>query len=302
LSRFPVNPEQLLATKTLGVAATDVTLTLTYRYGGGLNHNVSQGSVKGVKMLKMLFPMNPAANIAARVRGSVEVNNAADASGGEDAPTVGELKALIPSIRNSQERIVTRPDLLARVYTLPTNFGRAFRVAARSNPNNPLTTQLHIISRNNRKQLVISPDTLKQNMAKYLNPYRMISDAVDVLDARVVNLQVMFDVLIDPSMNRSTVIQSVLTRLQTFFDVKNFFIDQPIVIDNVKDAIFTTNGVIGVNNLKFVNVTGTVNNLEYSDVTFDVDGNTRRGLIFPPAGGIFEVRYTNTDIIGRASA
>lgn len=300
-SRVPVNPEQLLSTKTLGVAATNCTLSVSYRYGGGLNHCVSQNNLNTIKSLKMTFPGNPQHAIAARVRQSLEINNDDDAKGGEDAPTVDELKALIPSIRNSQERIVTRPDLLARVYTLPTNFGRAFRTAVSSNPNNPLATRLYVVSRNNQKQLVVSPDTLKENLVKYLNPYRMISDAIDILDARVINLQIIFDVLIDPSMNRTTVLQGVLTILQSFFDVTNFHIDQPIISTDVVNTIFSVPGIMGVNNLRFINVTGIVNNRSYSDVTFDIETNTKSGVIFPPTGGIFEVRYPEVDIIGKSS-
>ena len=300
-SRISVNPESLLSTKTLGVAATNTTLTVTYRYGGGLSHNVPRGNVSTVKMLKLTFPNNPSQGIAQRVRSSIEVDNPEAASGGEDAPSINDLKSLIPSIRNSQDRIASRPDLLARIYTLPTNFGRAFRVAVRTNPNNPMTSLLYVISRNIQKQLVPAPDMLKENIVRYLNPYRMISDAIDVLDSPVVNLQVLFDVLIDPSMNKSTVLQSVITRLQTFFDVTNFHIDQPIMMSDVTNVIYSTAGIMSVNNLKFVNIIGLLNNREYSDVTFDTN-NTIKGIMFPPTGGIFEVRYPDVDIIGKASA
>ena len=50
----------------------------------------------------------------------------------------------------------------------------------------------------------------------------MITDAIDVLDARIINLQFAFDVMIDPTLNSATVMQGVLAKLQTFFDIKNF--------------------------------------------------------------------------------
>jgi len=301
-SRIAINPQQLLQTKTLGTAATDTTLTITYRHGGGLNNNVSKDSIRTIKTLKIFFPGNPSAALAANVKGNIEVTNRIDASGGEDAPTADDLKALIPSIKNSQERIVTREDLLSRVYTLPSNFGRVFRASVGSNPNNPLATQLFIVSRNQDLKLIISPDTLKQNLKTYLNPYRMISDAIDVLDARILNLTVNFSILIDPALNRSTVLLSILTKLQTFFDVKNFHIDQPIIMSDVVNTIFTVPGIISVNDLKFNNIVGTVNNRIYSDETFDVSANTRQGIIFPPLGSIFEIRYPEYDVIGKAVA
>jgi hypothetical protein len=299
-SRIAVNPQQLLQTKTLGTAATDTTLTITYRYGGGLNHNVAKDTIRTIKTLKIFFPGNPLASVAAAIKGSIEVTNRIDASGGEDAPTTDDLKALIPSIKNSQERIVTREDLLSRVYTLPSNFGRVFRASVSSNPNNPLATQLFIVSRNQDSKLIVSPDTLKQNLKTYLNPYRMISDAIDVLDARVLNLTVNFSVLIDPALNRSTVLQSILAKLQTFFDVKNYHIDQPMILADVVNTIFTVPGVISVNDLKFNNINGTVNNRTYSNETFDVSANTRQGIIFPPLGSIFEIRYPEFDVVGKA--
>ena len=300
-SRISVNPNQLLQTKTLGVASTNTTYTIRYRHGGGLDHNVETDTIQTVTTLKMTFPGNPSAAAAGRVRNTIECTNRVRASGGEDAPTADELKELLPSIKNSQDRIVTRPDLLARVYTLPSNFGRVFRAAVRSNPSNPLATQLFIISRNSTQHLVTSPDTLKQNLVKWLNPYRMISDAIDVLDARVINLLLNFDILVDPTLNKAIVLQAILTELQSVFNIKNFNIDQPIVVDDVKNIIYRTNGVISLNNVEFTSVNGLVNNRAYSDSTFDVASNTRQGIIFPPGGGIFEIRYPEVDIIGRAS-
>lgn len=300
-SRIPVNPQKLLQTKTLGVAASDTTLQINYRYGGGLNHNVPANNVKTVKLLKVFFPGNPSAAQASAVKGSIEVTNKIQASGGEDSPTSDDLVALIPSIKNSQERIVTREDMLARVYTIPSNFGRVFRAAIRSNPSNPLATQLFIVSRDPDSKLIISPDTLKRNLRIYLNPYRMISDAIDILDARVINLTLSFDVLIDPSLNRSVVMQNVLGKLQGFFNIKNFHIDQPIVISDVINNIFTVPGVMSVNNTLFQNVTGLLNNRSYSSETFDVASNTRHGIVFPSPGSIFEVKYPEFDILGKAS-
>lgn len=300
-SRVSVNPDQLLSTSTLGVAASNTTYQITYRYGGGLSHNVDAGEVQTPRVINMFFPGNPAPSVAASVKGSLEVTNPVEASGGEDAPTSDELVALIPSQRNAQDRIVTRPDLLARVYTIPSNFGRVFRASTRSNPNNPLATQLFIVSRNSQGQLITSPDTLKQNLVKYLNPYRMISDAIDILDARVIDIEFDFDVLIDPSLNRSIVIQNVLTKLQTYFAIGNFHIDQPIVLSDLSNIIFSVPGIVSINQMQFTNLVGTINNRVYSDVSYDIASNTRLGLVFPPSGGIFECRYPQYDLVGKAS-
>lgn len=300
-SRIAVNPEQLLQTKTLGVATVNTTVNITYRYGGGLNHNVEKDTIANLKTLRMIFPKDPPLQIAAAVRNSVECTNRIKAIGGDNAPSIDELKSFVPAIRNSQERIVTNPDLIARIYTMPSNFGRVFRASTQPNPNNPLSTQLFIISRDNTGSLIVSPDTLKKNIRTYLNSYRMVSDAIDILDARVINLKFSFDVLIDPSLNKSIVLQNILANLQKTFDIKNFYIDQPIVIADILKQIQMFNGVITVNNTKFENITSSTENREYSQNQFDVIANTRKGLIFPPPGGIFEFKYLQFDIIGRAT-
>lgn len=298
-SRVPVNPQKMLQTSTLGVAASNTILTVTYRYGGGLNHNVNAGTIRNISNLITTFPNNPDAVEQSQVRRSVEASNPQPASGGEDAPSADDLLLLVPTIRNSQERIVTKEDLLTRVYTMPSNFGRVFRATVNKNPNNPLASRLYIISRNANNELITSPDALKVNLKRYLNSYRMVSDAIDIMDASVVNLELFFQIVADPSLNKSLLLQSIITDLKLQFDVKNFNIGQPIVISDVVATIFSKPGVISVDFIRFNNLNGTVKNKTYSPVTFDVKNSTRRQIIYPPEGGIFEIKYPDINIIGK---
>jgi hypothetical protein len=298
--RISINPQMLLNTKTLGIATTNTTITVNYRYDGGLNHNAEPQSIKTIRSLLMSFPNNPAPAIAANVRSSTEVINYSRASGGDDAPSIDDLKAQIPNARNSQSRIVSKQDLLSRVYLMPANFGRVFRAGIRSNPNNPLASQLFIISRDANGNLIVSPDSLKDNLRIYLNEFRMISDAIDILDAPIINLKLSFEITADQQMNKQLILQNIIKKLQVLFDIKNFQIDQSIVISDVVNTIFNNVGVISVNSYKFENNVGTVSGREYSDVYFNINTHTVRGLIVPPPGAIFEFRYPDFDIIGRA--
>jgi hypothetical protein len=300
-SRTSINPLQMLKTKTLGIYSANSQAVVTYRYGGGLNHNVSPESINIINQLLIDFPLNPTVDITSFVRGKLSVINKKQASGGEDAPSIDQLKSLVPSAKNAQERIVTKEDLLSRVYSIPSNFGRVYRAAVRSNPNNPLSTQLFIVSRTPESKLITSADTLKENLKKYLAPYRLVNDAIDILDAYIINLSLLFEVVIDPSLNRQLVLQAVLRSLTEKLNINNFSIDQPIVISDIQNLIYVTPGVLSVTNLEFRNYVDTVNNRSYSDVTFDVKNNIRKGILYPPPGGIFEFRYPDYDIIGRTS-
>lgn len=299
-SRTTVNPLQLLQTRTLGVYAPNSTLRVTYRYGGGLSHNVPPFTITNVSRLLIDFPMNPSIDVISLVRNSIRCTNKTSATGGEDAPSVALLSALIPSVKNSQERIVTREDLLARVYTLPSNFGRVFRAAVRSNPNNPLASQLYVVSRTSNSKLIHSSDTLKENLKTYLNQYRLVTDAIDILDAPIVNLSMAFDIVVDPSLNKQVVLQNILATLFSQLQVINFSIDQPLVISEIQNSIFIAQGVVSIVNIEFFNVTGVYNNRNYSDYSFNVKENTRKGMVYPPPGGIFEFKYPEIDIVGRA--
>ena len=302
-SRFTINPGNLLQTSTLGILSPNSTLTIEYRHGGGLSHNVETNTIRNITRLVISFPKNPSVAVSQYVRSSLDVKNLSAASGGEDAPSIDDLKAKVSSYRNSQSRIVTKEDLLARIYTMPSNFGRVFRASVQPNPNNLLATQLFIISRNRQKQLVISPDSLKKNLAFYLNQYRMISDAIDILDAKVINYQLKFQVVIDPSMNKNLVMKNIMSKLTKFFDVKNFHIDQPIILAEIQNIIFNTRGVISIVSIDLQNISGPVgdsNPRVYSEYEFDMAANTLNGIVFPPPGGIFELRFKDYDIIGAA--
>jgi hypothetical protein len=302
-SRKAINPQNLLNTRTLGVANENVSLSITYRYGGGLTHNVTTNSITLVKNLNIFFPLNPSPTLGQAITNSLEVTNLSPAVGGENPLTSDELKTLTTTIKNSQERIVTKEDLLARVYTMPTNFGRVFRAASRSNPDNPLATRLYITSRDKNGNLAMSSDALKLNLVKYLNQYRMISDAIDIMDSPIVNIKISFSVVINPQYNSSLVIKDIINEMQNFFNYRNLQIDKPINITELINIIFSIDGTISLpseNGLKITNLVGKINNKNYSNYSYDIKNATlkQKGIILPPVGGIFEVKYPNFDIEG----
>lgn len=300
-NRLALNPDKLLETKTLGVYAPNVDLFVTYRHGGGLEHNIEKGTLRSVRQLQLRFPYNTNPNVASRIRTSVEVDNTERGRGGDERPSIDDLKNYVQVVKNAQERIVTKPDVLARIYSMPSNFGRVYRAGLRSNPNNPLATQLFVTSRDANGRLTTTTDSLKKNLKTYLNSFRMISDSIDIFDSPITNIGLLYEITVDPMLNKKTVLQAVSAKLRKFFDQKNFQIDQPILLSDVHNVIYKTVGVISVNKIKFTNITGLVDGREYSNVYHDINLNTTKGnAILPPVGGIFEVKYLDDDLKGRA--
>ena len=296
-SRFTIDPNAMLQTQTLGISPRNTSLTITYRAGGGLRHNVSAETIRTVTSLFMIFPNAASAVEAASVRASIDCSNPLPALDGDRAPTIQELRSLIPSSRAAQSRIITKEDLIARIYTLPNQFGRVFRVGIRPNPVNSLASQIYIVSRDKRKKLKMSSDTLKKNLRSYLNEFRAVSDAYDILDARIINFAVNIDVVAHPDSNKSQVAQTIINRLRILLKTENMQIDQPIAYADLINTILNSEGVISMVSVKCINMTGVVEERQYSDISFSVDGNTFQQMIVGPPGSIFEMKYPAKDII-----
>jgi hypothetical protein len=300
ISRLTLDPNSLLKTRTLGIAPRNTKITVRYKSGGGLSHNVGEGSISSVSSLITKFSSGTSSSTISKVRASVEITNSIAAKGGEQQQTLNELKSTALSYNNSQSRIVTKADLVARIYQMPSNFGRVFRVSVGDNPNNPLASVIHIISRNTDGTLAMSPDRLKINLSRYLNEFRLISDAIDIVDAQVINLRILYGVRVDSISNSTLVIQNINKAIVSYMNIDNFQLDQMLSTSDLVNIIINTTGVVGLVNFKVDCLSGEYEGRGYSGSSFNVEGSTDRGMIVPPPGSIFEIKFPDDDIIGQA--
>lgn len=296
ITKFSLDPNSILKSRTLGVYPKNTTIYISYRYGGGSAHNVDSNAASGVSGLKIEF--NPRVSAAARSRvvNSIDVENDQPAAGGSEAPNIEELRSLIPASRNMQNRIVTKEDLLARIFTLPAEFGRVFRASIIANPNNPLASLLHVISRDKTGKLTQSPDALKQNLSTYLNEFRLISSAIDILDADIINFKVTVNIVPTAGTNPSDVANSIIINLKEYFNINNFQLGQNINEAGAISVVLNTPGVQAMDSLRFSNINGNIADRNYSGFTYSFQNNRLNGTYSNPANTIFELRYPNHDI------
>ena len=73
-------------------------------------------------------------------------------------------------------------------------------------------------------------------------------------------------------------------------------IDQPINISDIESTIQLTEGVNSVVDLEIVNRSGKRNELNYIGEDFSIIENIRDKMIYPPVGGIFEIRYPKASL------
>ena len=300
IPRFSIDPASLLETQTLGISPKGTTLRITYRHGGGADHNVSANSINSIFNLEVEFRRSPSASDAISVRTSMLVNNARAAAGAANAPDLETLRGQIISARSAQSRVVTREDVLARIFTMPSTFGRVFRASIADNPVNPLATTLYLVCRDQFGNLGIAPDSLKKNLSKYLNEFRLISDAYDILDGQITNFGVKYEVVVAQNANKQQVALNINNQLTELLQLKYFQIDQPLIMDDITSTILAQDFVIALSDLRVFPRTGVVEDRSYSDSSFPFEKSTKRGMIFGPPGSIFELKFPEFDIIGSA--
>jgi len=298
--RFSIDPASLLETQTLGISPRGTNLTVRYRHGGGLSHNVSSNAIESVDVLSLTFRRNPSATDALTVRQSVLVTNPESARGGDEAPTLTDLKARITSARKSQRRVVSKEDLLARLYTLPSEFGRIYRASIAPNPINPGSALVYVLSKNEDGSLGVAPDSLKKNVSTYLNELRLVGDAVDILDAKVINFGIKYSVFVAENANKNQVLTSINSAISLAFEKEYFNIDQPIIIDDITNIIINSNFVISLVDLQVFPRFGQVEDRVYNTNTFDFKQSQTKGMIIPDRGSIFELKFPSFDVIGTA--
>lgn len=295
LSKFSIDPAQILKSKTMGIYPKNTKITVVYRYGGGASHNVDANSVEGVSSLDISFRNGCNVRDRETVVNSLSVQNDEAAAGAANAPTTQELRSMIPAARNMQNRIVTREDLFARLYTLPSEFGRIYKASITNNPNNPLASTVYILSQDSTGALSIAPDALKRNLRVYLNEFRLISEAYDILDAEIINYKVSVSAVAVPGLNPNSVANEIILGIKEYV-TGIFDLGQPIIKSDITSIVINTPGVLSVGDIVLRNLTGNIQNRTYSDDSYNFDANLRNGIYVIPQNSIFELKYPDFDI------
>jgi hypothetical protein len=302
-------------TQEYGLAPSS-NITVRYLTGGGVTSNVASNDITIISNTGAYFPSNINNSMSAQVLASLASNNPAPAAGGRGADEVEEMRNNALYAFQSQLRAVTREDYIVRALSLPSNYGSIAKVyvtqeitsnniaqptvsSLNANASNPLALDMFILGYNSNKQLVTASTSLKNNLATYINQYRMVTDAINIKDAFYINIGINFDIRVQRGYNNNDVLTSCITNLQTFFNINNWSINQPIIISDIMSTLLQ---VVGVQAVVDINITNNYDstNTTYSQYAYDIAGATRDGHIYPSLDpSIFEVRYPNNDIQGR---
>jgi hypothetical protein len=300
------SPNNFMFTDSYGIAPSNTTLTVRYLTGGGVSANVQVGALNTLSNGNLNFlQSNLNAVTAQDIFDSFAVDNLVAASGGGDGDSIEEIRQNSMAQFSSQLRTVTQDDYLVRALSLPSQYGQIAKVfttpqkASEVTANEKITSlDLYVLAYNNQKQLEAPSTTLKNNLKTYLSQYRMINDTVSIKNGFIINIGVNFDIIVLPNFNSNEVIAACIVALQTFFNIDNWQFNQPIILRDLYNILDRIQGVQTVKNIEIVNKAGT--NLGYSQFGYDIQGATISNIIYPSIDpSIFEVKYPNSDIIGR---
>lgn len=307
------NEASVFFTQEYGLAPSG-DLNVKYLVGGGITSNVPANDLTNIDTSGLYFKNgNPGGGIATTVLSSVVSTNPNPSSGGRNGDTTDEIRQNALYSYSTQLRAVTKDDYIIRALSMPSNYGtlaKAYisqdftredfqQTVAHTQPGNPLTLDLYILSYNSNKQLTTASTTLKQNLVTYLNEYRMVTDAINIRDAFYINIGINFDIVILSGYSNKDVLTNCISIIQDHFNIDKWQINQPIILSDITSKLLQVKGVQSVVKLEITNKQDATNTI-YSQYGYDIAGATRQGNIYPSLDpAIFEVRYPNTDIQGR---
>ena len=331
------DPSNFLNTRAYGLAPGNTTLTVTYRYGGGVAHNVNQGTI--TKIVQPVYGTNhpdAAGGLIATSKASLACSNELSAIGGRAGENVIEVKNNALAYFQAQGRTVTKEDYMMRVMTMPGRFGSVAKVyivqdeqlqegkslegkgkklkrkkrnkTSSSKPiPNPLALNLYVLGYNQTKKLVQANEVVKRNLATYLSVYRPVTDAIQIKNAFIINIGVRFSIITRFGYNKNEVLLKCIDVVKSFFLPDKWQINQPIITQELQQELSLVDGVASLvapaeeNPDKLMVVIN--NRFEkskgYSGNIFDIGSATKDGVVYPSLDpSIFELKYPNLDIEG----
>jgi hypothetical protein len=295
---YAYDPTNFLHTQTYGLAPSNTTLQIKYLVGGGVIANAPANTITQV------------GSVSSTGTGrDLSFNNPVAATGGKDGDTVEELRQNSLRAFNEQGRAVTLQDYTVRALSLPPKYGSVGKVYITqdqlTNTNsttdsiidsNPLSLSMYVLAYDNSRNLINTSSTLRSNLKNYLAQYMILTDAINIKDAYVVNIGVTFDIIVRPNyIGRDVLLQCTQT-LQDYFDIRKWNINQPINLSSIYTLLDQIKGVQTVQKVNINNLQGG----DYSEYAYDIEGATRSNIVYPSYDPmIFEVKFPSTDIKGR---
>ena len=123
----------------------------------------------------------------------------------------------------------------------------------------------------------------------------MISDLIDIKDAKVINIGFDFEFVVSSRYNRDSVMAEVNEKMISFFGTK-LYIGEPIYITDIYQMINKTDGVVDTIKVR----PKVMSDSDYSQLSIEIEHILSKDgtYIKTPSNCILEVKYPSLDIKG----
>ena len=135
-------------------------------------------------------------------------------------------------------------------------------IASNVGSNQLATIDLHVLGYNNSKNLITfpigdpegtpTPHPVKQNIKQYLNNYRLITDQINIIDGKIINFGVAFEVVAHRSSNKQDVKMRCINKITEYFNIDKMQFRQPIYTTDLEYELM---GLEGVRSVSWVELT-----------------------------------------------
>ena len=166
--------------------------------------------------------------------------------------------------------------------------------------SNPFAINMYLLGYDSNNKLTTLNATVKQNLKTYLEEYRLLTDAINLIDGYVVNIGVNFDITVFANYNKREVVLKCVQVVTNYFDINKWKMNQSINLSELELELANVDGVSSVPKVEIVNLADSTG-LTYSQYSYNIIEATRNKIVYPSLDpSIFEIKYPNKDIKGRA--
>jgi len=292
------DPTKLISTDKFGIAPSNTTLTVDYRFNTTSDVNASVHSITGIVSTNFKFQSQGSVSRSSRtsIQASLEVTNEEPFVGSIKLPSSEEVRQRAYSHFSTQNRAVTAQDYQAIIYGMPAKYGSIKRcLVAKDVAEFKRNINVYVMSETNSGKLIKANATLKNNLKNWLLNYKMINDTIDIIDASIVNFGIEYEILLDLSANKYNVVNLANNAIATLYS-HQLDIAESISITDIYKVLNQVNGVVDVTAIEIALKNGGI----YSESSYDMEvalsADGRR--ILGEKNIIFELKYPNVDIKG----
>jgi len=312
------DPSNFLKTEAFGLAPSNTTLTIQYSHGGGIDDNVASGDITSRSSIGFqIQDATLSSTLVQDAKDSVRFTNPKPATGGSSGQSVREVRESALAFYQAQSRAVTKEDYIVRAYSLPQRFGNIAKVHLVQDEQlnieqekvvNPLALDMYTLGFDSTKKLTQLSNVVKENLKTYLSQFRLVTDAVNIKDAYVINIGVKFSILTKVGFNKNDVLLRCVSRVKDFFEIDRWQIGQPIILSDIAYELSLVDGVASIvppvennpNKLPIIIENKYKVSDGYSGNFYNIEKSLIDGVLYTALDpSIFEVKYPNTDIQGR---